>query len=89
MLKFGREIDLDDLEAASNRSREKDAEKALEIQEKKNADIVLNLVKEGEKLREDLAKATLDNTTLLSMVGDLTEQRLRITRDLNASTESM
>lgn len=85
MLKFGREIDLDDLEAASNRSREKDAEKALETQERKNEDAVLRLVKDGEVLREELSRITLDNTELLSVVGDLTEHRLRITRDLNAS----
>jgi WD40 repeat protein len=85
MLKFGREIDLDDLEAASNRSREKEAERQMEIQEKKSRDLVAKLVHEGASLNEKLNEITLANTDLLAVVGDLTENRLKITRDLNAS----
>eukprot|EP00605_Chrysophyceae_sp_TOSAG23-4_P000185 GSChrysophyteH1.ASY1.ANO1.219.1 assembled CDS len=93
MLKFGREIDLDDLEAGSNRSREEEAERGLKEQEDRTASTVYKLTREGERLREKLAKAMVSNTELLRHVGDLTEQKLTITRDLNApgnnvSTES-
>ena len=93
MLKFGREIDLDDLEAGSNRSKEDEAEKGLKEQEDANTSIAWKLTKEGEHLREKLAKAMVSNTELLRTVGDLTEDKLNITRDLNApgnnvSTES-
>ena len=85
MLKFGREIDLDDLEKASNRSREHEAERQLQLQEKRNEEIIIKLVREGESLKEELAQITTANTDLLTSVGDLTQQRLEITRDLNAS----
>ena len=58
ILKFGKEIDLDDLEAASDRSKEQEAEAALKEQEKKSDEIIHNLVKEGEVLREKLAKVS-------------------------------
>jgi len=93
MLKFGREVDLDDLEAGSNRSREDEAERALKAQEDAYQETVWRLTKEGETLRERLAKAMVNNTQLLRTVGEFTEQRLNITRDLNkpgnnVSTES-
>ena len=93
MLKFGREIDLDDLEAGSNRSREDEAERGLKEQEDAMQAIVWKLTKEGESLREKLAKVMVSNTELLRTVGELTEQKLNITRDLNGpgnnvSTES-
>ena len=85
MLKFGREIDLDDLETASNRSREHEAERQLQIQEKHNEEIISKLVREGEVVKEELTQITTANTELLAKVGDLTQQRLEITRDLNSS----
>jgi WD40 repeat protein len=93
MLKFGREMDLDDLEAGSNRSLEDEAERGLKEQEDAMQAIVWKLTKEGEALREKLAKVMLSNTELLREVGELTESKLSITRDLNnpnnnVSTES-
>ena len=93
MLKFGREIDLDDLEAGSNRSREDEAEHSLTEQEKAFSDIIRKLTKEGEALREKLAGIMVKNTDLLKKVGECTEEKLTITRDLNkpgnnVSTES-
>jgi len=93
MLKFGREVDLDDLEAGSNRTREDEAERGLKAQEDAYQETVWKLTKEGEVLRERLAKVMVNNTQLLRTVGDFSEMKLNITRDLNkpgnnVSTES-
>ena len=72
MLKFGREIDLDDLEAGSNRSREDEAERALKEQQDNMNGMIQKLTREGEHLRENLAKAMVANTVLLRKLGDLT-----------------
>ena len=59
LLKLGRVIDLDDLEAQSDRSKEKDAEKLLEAQQETYAGAIHRLEKEAAVLQEELAQVGL------------------------------
>ena len=56
LLKLGRVIDLDDLEAQSDRSKEKDAEKLLEAQQETYGSIISRLEKDAHSLQEELAQ---------------------------------
>ena len=58
LLKLGRVIDLDDLEAQSDRSKEKDAEKKLEEQQETYAGIVIRLERDAHQLQEELAQVS-------------------------------
>ena len=55
LLKLGRVIDLDDLEAQSDRSKEKEAEKLLEEQQETYAGAIARLEREAGTLQEQLA----------------------------------
>ena len=55
MLKFGRVIDLDDLEAGSNRDKEDEAEKGVRDQEESHRALAHRLLKESEALQDKLA----------------------------------
>jgi len=59
LLKLGRVIDLDDLEAQSDRSREKEAEKLLLEQQETYAQVTIRLEKEAAALQEQLAQVCL------------------------------
>jgi hypothetical protein len=59
LLKLGRVIDLDDLEAQSDRSREKEAEKLLLEQQETYAQVTIRLEKEAAALQEQLAHVCL------------------------------
>lgn len=110
MLKFGRVIDIDELESEADRTKEEEAEAAVrEIQENLNLK-TKELAQEIEQLQAQLAavrdsalivlelcshiflsmsmQTTLKNTELLNMVGELTEQKLTITRELNSTGEA-
>ena len=63
LLKLGRVIDLDDLEAQSDRSKEKDAEKKLEEQQETYAGIVIRLERDAAQLQEDLAQVCFPLST--------------------------
>mmetsp|Transcript_17896 Transcript_17896/g.30098 ORF Transcript_17896/g.30098 Transcript_17896/m.30098 type:complete len:824 (+) Transcript_17896:3-2474(+) len=84
MLKFGREIDLDELEASSDRSKERDAEGMLMDDAEKFRMKSNKVFKESARLEEELAAVTQRNTTLLNEVAQLTEMQSRISKELNA-----
>jgi cilia- and flagella-associated protein 44 len=85
MLKFGRIIDLDVIEAGSDRSKEIEAEKGVKLVEEENMQQLTKLQASVEELTEKLAQATVRNTELLNTVSGLTEMRLMITRELNST----
>ena len=85
MLKFGRILDLDAVEAGSDRSKEIEAEKTVKKVEEETRVKLYRLQKEVDGLEEKLAETTVRNTELLNTVANLTESRLIITRDLNSN----
>lgn len=84
MLKFGRVIDLDELEARSDRSKEKEAEGGLKDDEEAFKARAAVYTKEAAALQEKLSQVTQRNTQLLNEVAELTETQLQISRELNA-----
>jgi len=64
LLKLGRVIDLDDLEAQSDRSKEKEAEKLLEEQQETYAGAIARLEREAGTLQEQLALVSEFETRL-------------------------
>jgi hypothetical protein len=85
MLKFGRLIDVDALEAGSDRSKEIEAEKTVKLVEDEGRLNMFRMQKELEEVKEKLSHTTLRNTDMLNMVASLTEAKLSITRELNSS----
>lgn len=65
MLKFGREIDLDELEANSDRSKEKEAEAQLAEEGEKFKMKSLAILKTSSKLEEQLASVSIVHYFLL------------------------
>lgn len=59
LLKLGRVIDLDELEAQSDRSREQEAERVLQAQQETFAQTISRLEREGEELQERLAQVRI------------------------------
>ncbi len=84
MLKFGRVIDLDELEARSDRLRGDKDDGALREDEDGFKQRSSALSKETLALQEQLTQVTLRNTQLLNEVAELTETQLSISRELNA-----
>eukprot|EP00981_Chlorochromonas_danica_P000742 scaffold167_cov168-Ochromonas_danica.AAC.9 len=89
MLKFGREIDLDELEARSDRTKELEMEQIVAEErakfEKENA----RLMKDVLAAQEKLAQVTVENTKLLEEVSRLTELKMTIAQELNAPTQTV
>jgi len=83
MLKFGKEIDLDELEANSDRSKELEAEDKLKKEEEAYKLKLARQNRETQYLLEKLQEATVRNTELLNEVGDLTDVKLSVSRELN------
>ena len=85
MLKFGRILDLDAVEAGSDRTQEVEAEKTVKKVEDETRVKLYRLQREIESLEEKLAQTTVLNTDLLNTVANLTEAKLNITRELNSN----
>ena len=84
LLKFGKAIDIDEVEARADRSKEEDAEQLVRDAEENYRLEMYRLTKEMEQLQDKLAETTTRNTELLNVVADLTENKLNVTRALNA-----
>ena len=82
-LKCIRVIDLDELEAKSDRSKEIEAENQLKDDETNFKIKMAKLAKETHDLNEQLFVVTSQNTKLLNEVAELTDMKLNITRELN------
>lgn len=83
MLKFGREIDLDELELYSDRTKEREVEASLDdgrLRFEKESNI---LVQKVNMAQERLMQVTKNSTKLLEEVAKLSEAKLRLTRELN------
>lgn len=89
MLKFGREIDLDELEARSDRTKELEMEAIVAEERAKFERESAKLLKDVFFAQEKLAAATYENTKLLQEVGRLTEMKQEIARDLNAPAQKV
>lgn len=85
MLKFGRLVDMDEIEDGSDRSREDEMLSTLKMNEDRHAGMVSKLMKEKERLKDEVAQATRQNTDLLRQVASLSEAKLTVTRALNES----
>merc|ERR1711871_8787 len=84
ILKFGREVDIDDLEALADRSAEKEIENSIaEIEENFRVQQA-KLLKEKDKLTDKFIRVTKENTALMNELSGLTKKRLDITRELNS-----
>ena len=78
-----RAIDLDELEAKSDRSKEIEAENLVKEDEQQFKLKMAKLMRESGELHEQLYAMTSRNTRLLSEVAELTEVKLSVTRELN------
>eukprot|EP01041_Mallomonas_annulata_P002802 gene2802-5517_t len=87
MLKFGRLVDLDELEKDSDKTKEEDAADQIKKIEHKHDSLEGRLLLDKEKLKDEIAEATRQNTELLKEVALLANTKLSVTRELNASTE--
>lgn len=87
-MKFGRVIDLDELEKGSDRTVEDFAQKDLEQQEQKAEAELRKLAAEAFELKTKIVEATETNTLLLQKVADLAASKLALTRELNTPTGS-
>lgn len=67
MLKFGREIDLDELEANSDRSKEKEAEAQLAEEGEKFKMKSMAILKTSSKLEEQLASVSFMHCSVVMM----------------------
>jgi WD40 repeat protein len=85
-MKFGRIIDLDELEKGSDRTVEDSAQRDLERQESRAQKELAKTAAEAFELKSHIAEATKRNTDLLQKVADLAENKLALTRELNAPT---
>jgi len=84
MLKFGKEIDLDELEATSDRSKEREAEALLVDDAEKFKMNSSKLARETTRIEEALMEVTRRNTQLLSEVAELKEMQSQTSKELNA-----
>jgi hypothetical protein len=87
LLKLGRVIDLDDLEAQSDRSKEKEAEKLLEDQQGTYAQIVARLEKEASMLQEQLALVSRTSAPSLFFTVALTCPPFTPTKTMGQNTD--
>lgn len=85
LLKFGRLVDMDEIEDGSDRSKEDEMLETLRLNENRHAAAVAKLFKEKERLKDEVARSTRQNTDLLRQVAALSETKLTVTRALNES----
>jgi len=89
MLKFGKMIDLDELEAGSDTTRIDEAEAQCAAVEKRFQSSSARLVKQKELLQDKLSEVTIANTALLARISELTESKLGLNRSLNHPGQAM
>ena len=89
MLKFGKLIDLDELEAGSDTTRIDEAEAQCIGVEKRFQSSSARLVRQQEQLQDKLSEVTIANTTLLAQISSLTEKKLTLNRSLNHPGQAM
>merc|ERR1711991_218033 len=83
LLKFGREVDIDQLEQMADRSLEHEIENNIvEIEEDFRSEQSKLLAQKG-RLTDSLVEITKRNTGLLQRVADMTTTKIDITRELN------
>ncbi len=83
MLKFGRVLNLDELEAGADHSKEDEAELGVKEVEKSSRLAQNKLTIEINKLKEVLSEITVENTKLLNTVAELTEKKMSLNKDLD------
>jgi len=83
ILKFGREVDIDELEAMADRSAETEIENSITEIEENFRIQQAKLLKEKDKLTDKLVGVTKKNTELMNTVSKLTGTKLAIARELN------
>jgi len=89
MLKFGREIDLDELEAFSDRTKEMEMENILENERDKFEKESMKLTRQVNFAKEKLMEVTKENTKLLEEVAKLTNLKMKIAHELNAPGQNI
>merc|ERR1712072_1043425 len=82
-LKFGREVDIDELEAMADRSAETEIENNITEIEENFRIQQARLLKEKDKLTDKLMSITQKNTELMKDLSGLTQTKLDVTRELN------
>ena len=82
-LKFGKVIDIDELEAGSDRTVEEQLEKVIADSRGQYVAEIDKLVAEQQRLEEELYNVTKQNSEKLSSISQLAQTRLDITRELN------
>jgi hypothetical protein len=86
-LKFGREIDLDELELFSDRTKEMDMEKLLLLERNKSEQAYQSLQKKNERVAEELIIATKEHTKHLQQLSKWMDMKRSIAIELNAQTQ--
>ena len=83
MMKFGAEVDIDDLEKKLDKTSEEEISRQIEEIEKNFRKEQSKLMKQHDKLTDKLVKLTKTNTALMKELGDLTKAKMDIERELN------
>ena len=83
MLKFGKLIDLDELEAGSDTTKLVEAESNVKAIETEYLDSSVKLMKAKDRLQDKLSEITLENTKLLKQISDLTSRKIDLNQILN------
>jgi WD40 repeat protein len=81
-MKFGHSIDIDELERASDNSKEKEVEDRTQTVESAFAKETAALIRKQQALKRKLTECTVRNTELFKEIGKLTETKLLVSRDL-------
>jgi len=88
MLKFGRLVDLDDIEVGTDTTKDQETAEAIKKLEDSHLIAAGKLLRQKDQLKEEIAAATRRNTELLQQISGLTETKLAVTRELNSSADS-
>merc|ERR1711998_757501 len=83
IMKFGSEIDIDDLESKSDKSTEEELNRQIEEIERNFRKEQAKLMKRKDKLTDKLVEVTKINTDLMKKLAELTNAKLEIGRELN------
>ena len=83
MLKFGKLIDLDELEAGSDTTKLVEAESNVKAIETEYLNSSVKLKQAKDRLQDKLSAITLDNTKLLKEISDLTGRKIDLNQILN------
>jgi WD40 repeat protein len=89
LLKFGREIDLDELESSSDRSKEREMEGQLAMEREKFEAEARVLLKEVNMSKEQYINITKDNTRQLHELARLMDLKVKIANELNAPGQNV